>query len=127
MLCEKCKNKKPTVFFTDADGKNRSLCAACAAASPCAVSADGGNISCSISFLPRPSVSPCALPPPCPVIPDSESPEAHIRMPRRIRCELELADKLAELRSSLEYSIRHEEFEKAAQLRDKIKKLSCAN
>ena len=31
MLCEKCKNKKPTVFFTDTGGVNHSLCAFCAA------------------------------------------------------------------------------------------------
>ncbi len=30
MLCEKCKNKKPTVFFTDTGGINHSLCAFCA-------------------------------------------------------------------------------------------------
>lgn len=30
MLCEKCKNKKPTVFFTDTGGVNHSLCAFCA-------------------------------------------------------------------------------------------------
>ena len=30
MLCEKCKNKKPTVFFTDTGGTNHSLCASCA-------------------------------------------------------------------------------------------------
>ncbi len=30
MLCEKCKNKKPTVFFTDTGGTNHSLCAYCA-------------------------------------------------------------------------------------------------
>ena len=30
MLCEKCKNKKPTVFFTDTGGINHSLCASCA-------------------------------------------------------------------------------------------------
>ncbi len=30
MLCEKCKNKKPTVFFTDTSGINHSLCAFCA-------------------------------------------------------------------------------------------------
>ncbi len=30
MHCEKCKNKKPTVFFTDTGGINHSLCAFCA-------------------------------------------------------------------------------------------------
>ncbi len=30
MLCEKCKNKKSTVFFTDTGGVNHSLCAFCA-------------------------------------------------------------------------------------------------
>lgn len=49
------------------------------------------------------------------------------RMPRRIRDGLELANRLSELRSSLEYSVKHEEYEKAAQIRDKIKKLSQAN
>lgn len=126
MLCEKCKNKKPTVFFTDADGKNRSLCASCASAYPQALDTESG-VSCPVTFLPRPSLSSGGLPVPCLDTHSTDDESIRTRMPRRIRAELELADRLCELRSSLDYSIKHEEYEKAAQIRDKIKKLSQAN
>ncbi len=32
MLCEKCKNKKATLFYADEGGSRHSLCASCAAA-----------------------------------------------------------------------------------------------
>lgn len=127
MLCEKCKNKKPTVFFTDSDGKNRSLCASCASAYPQAVDTENSEISCPAIFLPRPSLSSCSLPAPCPSVQHDGGEGMQARMPRRIRDGLELANRLSELRSSLEYSVKHEEYEKAAQIRDKIKKLSQAN
>ena len=58
MNCEKCKNKKATVFYADETGSRPSLCAACAATlgkvsgyDPSQISDQGNR-----SFLPNPTL-----------------------------------------------------------------------
>ena len=61
MNCEKCKNKKATLFFADDGGGRHALCAACGAGYGRAVNVNGGEHTDSTradkSLLPEPTLS----------------------------------------------------------------------
>lgn len=157
MLCEKCKNKKPTVFFTDTGGINHSLCAACASLfTQASVSVSTAEPSPELIFIPKDCISSGTLISPhaptsdnitcevcgmtyndtsiygkffCPAcaacIMKNEMPHKK-RIPRKIRLLREKQQNIASLKKMLENSISREDYEKAASIRDKIRKLEAA-
>lgn len=157
MLCEKCKNKKPTVFFTDTGGLNHSLCASCASLfTQASVSISSTEPSPELIFVPRDCISSGTLISPQAPVADNVKcgacgatysdtssfgrffcPEcaAYImkndmprqkRIPRRIKLMREKQQNIAGLKKMLENSISREDYEKAASIRDKIRKLESA-
>ncbi|MBE6547603.1 MAG: hypothetical protein E7667_01815 [Ruminococcaceae bacterium] len=155
MLCEKCKNKTPTVFFTDTEGTNHSLCALCASA--------GSSVSASLSqnenspktifspalsihshekpfwYIPdcdrKSSCPSCKTPysemhetgmfgcPICAVKILLSRSDSAMRMPRRIRAEIDKAKSLDHLNQMLAQAIAVQDYEKAISVRDEIKSL----
>ena len=147
MLCEKCKNKKPTVFFTDAGGINHSLCAVCASGFNHAQAVTEDSTP-EIIFSPYSlMLSNLSLKVPLPtnqgLICEACKTSGEIRcvscaekilrertsspkrMPRRVRVERERMQSIDELKKRLEHSLAHEDYESAASLRDQIRKLQA--
>lgn len=156
MVCEKCKNKKPTVFFTDGGGANHSLCAACATLQGESTFEYLDDSAPELLFSPRSALCVRSLfSPMLSSAPTSDqvcgtckrrygdiassgefgcpecagllcAPECNPKMPRRIS----LADKrrreLNELRERLDGCVKREDYEAAAELRDRIRELENA-
>ena len=170
MICEKCKTKKATLFYTDEFGERHALCASCgdsinkigelgeksappppkyipertlfsfcesrgslipyikhkaggeAVCSFCGSSLekmmDKGKLSCPLCYE-------CfeqylALPPGC-------EKNAHIaRMPSSRRADIDKQRALEALRADIRVAVENENYELAASLRDKVKKLECS-
>jgi len=170
MNCEKCKNKKATVFFADDGGGRHALCASCGA-----IQGKLGQIAQSdkcgdtpSQFLPEPtllslSVSPLTLDASlpindaslvCPVckttvgdlakkqrvgcstcytvfanaldIPDCQTQETLGRMPRAHRLRRDRQIAIAQFKSQIKEAVNEENYELAATLRDKIRKLETS-
>ena len=156
MLCEKCKTKKPTVFFSDSGGLNHSLCAACAALHAENTFEYFSDTSPELLFTPRPSLADRTLlstrlpihtsgSGSCRLCKKSLadvggsgefgcpecaglllSPERTPKMPRRITLASQRKNEILEIRGKLEDCIRREEFESAAKLRDRLRELERA-
>ena len=172
MNCEKCKNKKATVFYADEGGGRHSLCANCASLlgklQQYDPSGESGGEALS-EFLPEPSLtSLCA--PPCDIFPvyelsDKDKPSRQcsfckttlqvlikngsagcpecysvfgeilfpscltldsaegVRMPSKKRAGIDTKRSIAELRAKIKLAVESENYELAAELRDKIKSL----
>lgn len=151
MLCEKCKNKQSTVFFTDTGGTNHSLCALCASSfNPPA----GEDNTPEVMFVPKTYmnisshiISPM---PSCPedrlvcsfcsssyeemkstgefgctqcavVLLDMNS-KGH-RMPGRVRAQIKNKEEISLLRQRLTEMLKSEDYEGAVSVRDKIRKI----
>jgi protein arginine kinase activator len=56
MNCEKCKNKKATLFYADDDGVKHALCASCGAASGRVASFAAANSVGGAIYLPEPTL-----------------------------------------------------------------------
>ena len=148
MLCEKCKNKKSTVFFTDAGGANHSLCAYCASSFNHAQPITDERVP-EVIFSPESLIVsnvslklplPAEIGSVCDICKSSgeigciscaekrlkDSVNRSHRMPRRIRIEKERLQNIAELKKRLDKSLSHEDYEGAASLRDQIRKLQAA-
>lgn len=174
MNCEKCKNKKATVFYADKDGGRHSLCASCAAIlgklnqySP----SDAQNSPHGAKYAPEPSllslcktsmtfVPPYALPyengtsPQCPVcstcfdavteyglvgcpvcydifgehlFPSLLSPKTAVgaRIPSSLRTVFDRQRAVSELKLQIRSAVESENYELAAELRDKIKSIEA--
>lgn len=174
MNCEKCKNKKATVFYADRDGERHSLCASCAAIlgklnqySP----SDAHNSAHGAKYTPEPSMlSLCKtsltfVPPyalfggndtslQCPIcsthlsavnesgsvgcpecynvfgeylFPSLLSPETAVgaRIPSSLRTIFDRQRAVSELKLRIKDAIESENYELAAELRDKIKSIEA--
>lgn len=154
MLCEKCKNRRPTVFFTDTGGLNHSLCASCASDFTLPLPSEPQP---DIIFYPEGIMQQTAMIIPCPYHVGAENIVCSIcgstysatsthepvraccsasilgaygdtqKIPRRIRAERDTKKKLADLKRRLETYLSREEYERAAELRDKIRRLESEN
>ncbi len=155
MLCEKCKNKKSTVFFTDSGGINHSLCAACASAHSSVAATNGTP---EMLFLPESCIN-AAPHTPCELYFDISADKvceccktsyeeikmsgqsgcpvcaADIlllisekrRIPYQIRRKTDRHKEIVALREKLTRALACEDYEGAVQIRDKIRKLESQN
>ncbi len=171
MNCEKCKNKKATVFFADEGGGRHALCASCGAIQgKLGQITQGEKIGGEISvFLPEPTLlslsnSPLTLEPSfaindsslvCPVckttagdlakggllgcascytvfsdalptLSDDQTNEALGRMPRYHRSRRDRQIAITQFKSQIKQAVEEENYELAATLRDKIRKLEAS-
>ena len=148
MLCEKCKNKKPTVFFTDAGGVNHSLCAFCASTfnqasavtqseapeiifSPECIAVSNLTLKLPTTADGEPLCDACRVSGEVRCIPCAQkilkrSTDNEKRMPRRVRAEQKTAQSIAELKGQLSEALAGEDYESAAGIRDRIRKLQAA-
>lgn len=172
MNCEKCKNKKATVFYADEGGGRHSLCANCASLlgklQQYAPSGEGGDEAFS-EFVPEPSLTSLYSPqrdafpayelggkdkpsrqcsfcgtalqtlikngsagcpecysvfgeilfPSCLTLDGAEG----VRMPSKKRAGIDTKRSIAELKAKIRLAVESENYELAAELRDKIKTL----
>lgn len=151
MLCEKCKNKQSTVFFTDSVGANHSLCASCASAYN---TADGGESMPEVMFVPKTNLNI----PPHTICPMPSCPEERLvcsfcsssyqemkntgefgctqcavmlldmndkdrRIPSKIKARIKSEEEISLLRQKLSEMLKSEDYEGAASVRDKIRKI----
>lgn len=158
MLCEKCKNKPSTVFFTDEGGTNRSLCSVCAGEyvnqnkiiTPETQSNQPFSPASHVVFAPQIKIpvllnkeseneicSYCNTP----LKNSAESGEFSCSncaerilqmqkrtkpMPNSVRKKRERACHLHKLQKDLDALLKNEEYERAAQVRDKIREIQNA-
>ena len=171
MNCEKCKNKKATVFYADEGGFRHSLCASCASllgkeyspittdgaeekvfipetsltlisqrplpvfSSYAHVESERGALQCSFcgTELSRVIEKGCVGCPECyaifgPVIfPSTLTPEEAqgARMPSGRRASIDRNRSISELKTKIRIAIESENYELAADLRDRIKALQA--
>ena len=171
MNCEKCKNRKATLFYADEDGSRHALCPACATAQGKLVNytAAEEEVGERPPYIPAPSLtsmteelnsSPLYIPvgdnvavcpkckltigelndkgsigcPECftvfaeallPILGDNTDSDQG-RMPAARRRIIERQRSLSELKAQIKSAVVNENYELAATIRDKIKKLETA-